>query len=514
MHLKEFVSNYQTYPVLFIGSGISLRYLKESFTWENLLKHICFEITENNEYFLDLKSQYQNENQTYSYDKIASELEIKFTEFCSKNRDGKFKEINDMFYKNLENNINVSRLKIYISKLFADLEIKDELQEEINGLKNLKKNISSIITTNYDTLIENIFDFYPLIGNDILMSNPYGTVYKIHGCVKQPQDIIVTEKDYEKFNKKYELIQAQLLSLFIHNPIIFIGYSISDENIKKLLRIIFDYVTPNSEIAEKIKSNFLIVEYEKDNTNLNISDYDIVLENNTTVRVNKLKTDNFKGLYTELANFQPHVSVMDIRKVYSIIREIEIVGSGIKVEIAQDIDNLGNHEKILVIGSDKQIQIQYENITGKKILRDYFNIIENKIVEKINKIDECRIQKDQYFPIYGFSSFKNTVIDKVDILKQQQKEKLQHILIEKKINKRKGFTNIQDIIDDDSIPKTYKKHYILYYLLKSKIAIDSVEKYLKQEINKDTEYRTILCGYDLVKYGTKEDIQEILKGIK
>lgn len=56
-----------------------------------------------------------------------------------------------------------------------------------------------------------------------MLSNPYGAVCKIHGSFNDPGSIIITEEDYEKFNTRHELIRAQLLSLFIHNPIIFMG---------------------------------------------------------------------------------------------------------------------------------------------------------------------------------------------------------------------------------------------------------------------------------------------------
>ena len=144
----------------------------------------------------------------------------------------------------MKNNVAVSRFKIYISMIFKSLDYKQS--DEIAELKKARKNISSIITTNYDTMLEDIFDFKPLIGNDILLSNPYGSLYKIHGCAFHPDKIIITKQDYEKFNEKYELIRAQLLSLFIHNPFIFIGYNIGDKNIKDILKTIFTYVEPNS----------------------------------------------------------------------------------------------------------------------------------------------------------------------------------------------------------------------------------------------------------------------------
>ncbi|EMU8674504.1 SIR2 family protein, partial [Listeria monocytogenes] len=130
-----------------------------SYTWEGLLKHISYELTGNNETFLDLKSKSQNSDGTFSYEEIASDIESLFNNTLSQDRDGKFKEINDVFYDNMENGINLSRFKIYISKLQDDLSIKKDKQAEITALKKVRKNIGSTITTNYDELIEDLFEF-------------------------------------------------------------------------------------------------------------------------------------------------------------------------------------------------------------------------------------------------------------------------------------------------------------------------------------------------------------------
>lgn len=249
MKIDSFIKQYSNHPVLFIGAGFSLRYLENSFTWEDLLKHVSLELTGNKEVYLDFKSESIGSDGSCSYEEIAGKLENLFNETLSQDRNGKFKEINDIFYYNMEKGIKLSRFKIYIAQLLNGKKLKENTENEIAALKRVRKNIGSVITTNYDNLIESLFDFNPLIGNDILLSNPYGAVYKIHGCVTNPEKIIITDNDYALFEEKYELIRAQLLSLFIHNPIIFIGYSIGDENIKKLLKTVFTYVEANTEIA-------------------------------------------------------------------------------------------------------------------------------------------------------------------------------------------------------------------------------------------------------------------------
>lgn len=375
MNINDFISNYRNHPVLFVGTGISLRYLKNSHTWDGLLRKIAFDFKGNDEYYLDLKARYES-NGKYDYPKIASALESEFTQALLQERNGKFKEVNDIFYAEMNKGNKLSRLKIYITQILSSLELKEEMQEEIGEFKNIRKNIGSIITTNYDGLIESIFEFSPLIGNDILLSNPYGSVYKIHGCVSDPLRVIITSEDYDNFSNKYELIRAQLLSIFIHNPIIFFGYNIGDNNIKELLKTIFTYIEPNSETAKQIRNNFLLVEYEEGSQSQEIGEHDIDLEGfATTIRINKIKTDDFSSIYKALGNLLLPISAMDIRKVQSIVKEI-YAGGNIKVKITQDLDSLDNSDRILAIGSSRTIKYQY--LTSNETMANYFVVIAEK----------------------------------------------------------------------------------------------------------------------------------------
>ena len=56
MDIREFVSNFKNHPVLFVGTGVSLRYLENSFSWDGLLRKIAFDLKESEEYYLDLKA--------------------------------------------------------------------------------------------------------------------------------------------------------------------------------------------------------------------------------------------------------------------------------------------------------------------------------------------------------------------------------------------------------------------------------------------------------------------------
>ena len=497
MNIKEFISNYKNHPILFIGTGISLRYLKSSYTWDALLRKVATDLSGNEEYYLDLKSACE-ESGKYRYDKIASLLDEKFTKTLVSDREGKFKTVNDKFYELMNSGVNVTRMKIYISELLSSTELKEDMAHEITEFKKVGKNVGSIITTNYDRFVESMLDFQPLIGNDILLSNPYGSVYKIHGCISNAIKIIISDEDYRKFSEKFELIRAQLLSLFIHNPIIFLGYGIGDENIKSILKTIFTYVEPNSIEAKKIRDNFLLVEYEKDSKNQEISEHDIDLEGFSTIRINKIKTDDFKSIYEAISNLTLPISAMDVRKVQSIVKEI-YAGGEIKVSITEDLDSLKNVDKVVAIGSHKTIQYQYQ--TATETMSNYFKIIDESNSQLLELINKYKIQSSQYFPIYGF----NLICDKIEtaeVLKKQQTAKLTSALEQITDTCKTGHETIDSIVQDANITSTNKTNAILWSLMNDKIAIEDAERYLRDAtFENSTAYRKLLCAYDFKKYG-------------
>ncbi|MEJ2076339.1 MAG: SIR2 family protein, partial [Reinekea sp.] len=412
-------------------------------------------------------------------------------------RDGKFNEINDLFYEGMERGINQSRFKIYISKLMSSLEIRESMEGEISELKKIRKNIASIITTNYDRFVEKTFEFQPLIGNDILLSNPYGAVYKIHGCVSDPSKIIITEDDYKKFDSKYDLIRAQLLSIFIHNPIVFMGYGIGDENIKSLLRTIFTYVEPNSEDAKKIRDNFLLVEHEKGSQSHDITEHDIDLEGFSTIRINKIKTDDFIEVYSAISDLELPISAMDIRKVQNVVKEI-CAGGSIKVNVTEDLDSLSNSDKIIAIGSSKTIQYQYQ--TSAEMMGNYFKIIDESNSQILTLINKYTIQSSQYFPVFAFSRIYSD-IDNVELMKERQKSKVESALDSLSAPCQTKHCKIPDIMADESISDSNKNNAILWAIYQGSLDLEEVENYLRNFSNKtDTPYRRILCAYDIKKY--------------
>lgn len=99
MNIIDFISKYKNHPILFIGTGMSLRYLKNSYTWDNLLKKIAYDFSGNEEYYLDIKSKCYSDDNKCNYLRVAENLESDFNSKLENDRNGRFKEINDIFYE-------------------------------------------------------------------------------------------------------------------------------------------------------------------------------------------------------------------------------------------------------------------------------------------------------------------------------------------------------------------------------------------------------------------------------
>jgi hypothetical protein len=276
------------------------------------------------------------------------------------------------------------------------------------------------------------------------------------------------------------------------------GYSISDINIKNILKTVFTYIKPNSEQADKIRNNFLLVEYEKNSISDEIVEHDIDLKEFVTIRINKLKTDNFIPIYTALSNLQLPVSAMDIRKVQNIVKEI-YSGGEIKVSITDNLDEVRNDEKILAIGSVNTIKYVYQN--KSEMISNYFQIIDESNLQVLNLINKYSIQKQQFFPIYGFTKI-NKDIKNTDTLKKQQKDKLDSVLSSTSHSKFSNDHNSIELIEnDDSISISNRVNALIWSIMKNSIDLNKIRAYLETLPNKkETAYRKILCAYDYKKY--------------
>ena len=134
-------------------------------------------------------------------------------------------------------------------------------------------------TTNYDFFFEKLFDDYtPYVGQDQLVFSAIqgiAEIYKIHGSVSLPETLVINERDYEVFNDKSKYLAAKLMTIFMEYPIIYIGYSLTDQDIQKILNDIL-LCLPKDK-ADRLQERFVFVDYKPGMTGYTVSSYAMLL---------------------------------------------------------------------------------------------------------------------------------------------------------------------------------------------------------------------------------------------
>lgn len=98
-------------------------------------------------------------------------------------------------------------------------------------------------TTNYDQLIEDAFGKAGKIvdvkrNQDSLAYTKRGrdvVLFKMHGCITQPHEAVITKDDYEQYERKRPLFVESLKGDLISKTFLFLGFSFTDPNVDYIL---------------------------------------------------------------------------------------------------------------------------------------------------------------------------------------------------------------------------------------------------------------------------------------
>ncbi len=336
-------------PIFFIGSGLSRRYLKSP-DWKGLLKQIAEEAGGN---YKELSKQCNG-----GLEEIAQELEY----YCFRNADANklgqrrgilrefianvFKECVERYHEEevLEESEGINQeikellmemesvgSKVILSNIDSYITKYDNISEKTKGYSNNLENLmeirelqgitpKAIITTNYDTLLEDIifkgkYNRYigqegfshelsnsedengiPNLEDGNRFSNSENKIdlYKIHGCVTKPDSILITKEDYDNFFQKGKYLYSKIFTLFWEYPVIFIGYSVSDRNIKDILTVMVEIMTEKEK--KEFEKNIWVVDYAA-NGEESITEKEIELLNGKKITVTCFCLKHYLKLY-------------------------------------------------------------------------------------------------------------------------------------------------------------------------------------------------------------------------
>lgn len=352
-------------PFLFLGSGFSRRYLGLE-DWKGLLSRFCV-TGKPFEYYLAVANG--------DYPTAANLLAIDFNEHWWKADE--YKGNVERYKSKISGNTSALRIEIcnYLSTLDQGKAKSSGYAHEVDILSTL--NVDGVITTNWDMFIEQIFpDYKTYIGqNELLFSNPQeiGEIYKIHGCASNSESLILTNDDYIEFNNRNAYLAAKLITIFVEHPIVFIGYSLSDENISGLLKAISLCVGHNN--VEQFRKNLIFVQ-RADNEEQDFSDTFITIDG-IQIPIILIKTNDFVPIYEALAATKRKIPARVLRYCKEQLYELVKSAEPEKKICVVDIDAIDRKEDIeflvgVGVASHENIvsEIGYAVIETKDLILD------------------------------------------------------------------------------------------------------------------------------------------------
>lgn len=103
-----------------------------------------------------------------------------------------------------------------------------------------------VCTTNFDFLLERQYEassrfVYPVVDEDQLslnVSTPGTLLLKLHGDLRHPARLVVTEGDYDAFLTRYPLLATYLANQLITKTAVLIGYSLDDPDFRQVWQVV------------------------------------------------------------------------------------------------------------------------------------------------------------------------------------------------------------------------------------------------------------------------------------
>lgn len=349
--IRNCLSELGCQPIIFAGAGLSKRYAGGS-SWVELLDAVAKKNPTIKHSIAFYLQKYKDLLE------VGEQLSPEFHAWAWE--EGRENFAAELFQPNVDPN--------EFFKFFIAEHIKKTMPSKLTStpLSQHKKEIEllqgihphSIITTNYDLLCETIFPEYArIVGQKIIRSASIsiGELFKIHGCVTDHKEIIITSSDYRNWATKKKYLSAKLLTYFLEHPVIIIGYGAQDPNVLAILRDIDEILASPGSLVPNIF--YVIFDEHINEQSAPPSDMLLDLGEGSSMRVNALYAKDFSWIYSAFAanesleNVNPKLLRSLMARTYDLVRH-DIPRMGLQVDFAtleQAVASDGSLPKLLGI---------------------------------------------------------------------------------------------------------------------------------------------------------------------
>ncbi len=508
----------ETPPFLFVGSGISKRYCKIP-TWFYLLEDFV------NKYPDCFQKDYGYFSSKALNDPllIATNLAEIFHEYWWSS---------DEFAVSRKENSKVagtdpeSAFKIEISKFINSKQGESEsLKTEIELFS--KAILSGILTTNWDNFLENLFpEFEVAVGQkEAIFANQQaiGNLYKIHGCSLAPESLIVTTKDYEKFQLNNHFLNAKILTIFAEYPIVFVGYSLTDPNIEVILGNLISCLSRDLLHHDKLQNRLFFVEYQDSPCETTIENSSYVSKS-ITIPLTKIKAHSYIEIWEVLSEFPRTLSVKILRHLQDMVFEFVSSSKPKKKIFVNGFDELKKIEDLeVVVGFGNMSKLNNKGIVGlkdKDLIEDilFDNLPSENYLEIVKNLLPGMVKQNVFIPFFKYQKMVENLNSDNSIKAHKGRfltlKNAQNITIDdyrvktnlvKTMKNVERFNSLEDLINNESFSHII---YWVPFLSLEKINVETLRSFLKDnwskfsgnEVKYSSPFRKCICLLDYLEF--------------
>lgn len=519
--LEAHLARLAALPFLFVGSGLSRRYLMLE-AWRGLLAKFAEPLPRPIEYYIATADG--------DLPRAASLMSQDFHEVWWSS--AAYDRQREQYRGDLLN--QQSALKVAISAHMLERSaVIPPAEDELHGreLALLRTAVvDGIITTNWDLLLEGLFpDYRTYVGqNDVLFRNPQGVgeIYKIHGSCSAPNSLVLTSEDYQTFNDRNAYLAAKLLAVFVEHPVIFLGYSMSDPNILSILSLIADCLTRDN--VSELQNRLIFVEYAPDSPRDILVAVPLVTKG-LTLPITSLHVRDFVATFEVLARLHRRFPARLLRQLKEHVYELVKSNDPKERLFVQDIDDdtdLSGVEVVFGVGAvadattEKLVSsLGYRSIKRSDLVDDILNDGGNlDPVEVVNVALPDLLKGAKYVPIYKYLRTGGYLSDDGAIVLPVPERVRQAVDVGEAALKRgnpyesrtatltAAGTTLVELVERRDVA------YVLWHvplLPLDRVPPNVLRKFLIENRSvigtpNESQYYKVVCLYDLIKYRSLE----------
>jgi len=384
--IKQTVRRANCQPVIFAGTGLSIRYFGAP-SWDGLLKMLVDDCDElNQDYGFYRQTRTPAEVGQFLTEKYA---EWAWNEYQEDSEDGDQSELpewdEDLFNHEKERDVFVKakiadQLRNKTPATVDDLD-EDTVHEDIT-LETALREIEllqeiqphAVITTNYDRFFEAIFNdqisndnlldddrvgsagfnrdeeldpedipsYRVVIGEQVLRTRyrNIGEILHIHGSIATPDSLVLTEDDYHEFNNRRRYLSSKMLTYFAEHPLLIVGYRPDDPNVQQVLTWADEVLSDEQSITEDIY--FLQWDEDAEERGEYPREHDIKLDGGGHLRVKNIIAAEFDWVFEAFAEgdelaVDPRYLRSLLAQTYDVVSSMSSGGEVVDVQRLEDV---------------------------------------------------------------------------------------------------------------------------------------------------------------------------------